>query len=391
MPARNHFRHQSYLNEPPTAQFELIDARFPPQSGSPEYAEVMNCFGEVLRGSNNSSSIDRVLLIHGTFVGDDALGWNDQIEKLFPAFGQQLGRKLDQWSKQIADLAFKESGNYTEEFRREFENSINRSASTQIPIELFQWSGQNTHSARCRAAVRLLAEYSNEPTNFDTASTNRLHVWCHSHGGNVLAIATNLIGATLEVQLEFLEMVRPVCEQDSPTRQALELLESIFRSKKSHTLPKFEIVNFGTPIRYGWDIGGYEKLLHFVHHRPKPGTPDHLAAPIEVDLDLITKPQGDFVHRIGIANSNFLPFILDSNLVKTEIKLASYLEQGVLRKQYLNRVQHGLRVADEGKSLLVQYDDKNGLARKFFGHGIYTTLEWLAFHAAEVTRFLASS
>ena len=37
-------------------------------------------------------------------------------------------------------------------------------------------------------------------------------------------------------------------------------------------------MTFGTPIRYGWDSGGYARLLHFIHHRPAPGLPADRAA-----------------------------------------------------------------------------------------------------------------
>ena len=47
-----------------------------------------------------------------------------------------------------------------------------------------------------------------------------------------------------------------------------------------------------------------------------------------------------------------------------------------------------MRVPQEGTTLLVNYDDTNGMARKLAGHGVYTEKEWLAFHVAEIAKRL---
>ncbi len=85
MPRQNNFRHQHYTDAAPVAPYELIDALFPAQNGTALFAGQLETFGRAIQ-----LHVDAIYLVHGTFVGKDALGWTAQIEKLWPQAAVQL-------------------------------------------------------------------------------------------------------------------------------------------------------------------------------------------------------------------------------------------------------------------------------------------------------------
>jgi hypothetical protein len=46
-----------------------------------------------------------------------------------------------------------------------------------------------------------------------------------------------------------------------------------------------------------------------------------------------------------------------------------------------------MRVADEGETVLVNYENTDGHASQTFGHSVYTKPEWLAFHLELIEKF----
>ncbi len=96
---------------------------------------------------------------------------------------------------------------------------------------------------------------------------------------------------------------------------------------------------------------------------------------------------GDVVQVLGITGSNFLPWLLSKSFRAVEQTLHDFLAPSCDRKNYWARARLGMRVADEGTTLLVSYEDVNGLARETMGHSIYTKPQWLSFHLKLLTEF----
>ena len=352
----NRFRHQVYSSKEPSAPWRTLAAEFPPQPGTPGFSQALESFAKSI-----TAEVDSIWLVHGTFAGNDALGLFGQLEKLIPASGPVL----KDFGKKMTDYLAGDSGNYTSEFVELID--------VPIPVRRFVWSGENTHSGRSVAAVELLRELLTH-----IQQEKRVLLWGHSHAGNIAALITNLLAAEDRVRLQFLELV----EQLLPTKRLPEKNSNSLSSKieKFGSDLTLDIVNFGTPIAYGWDAAGYRRLFHIVHHRPLADANDWQWPVVKAGKNFPNGLKGDWVQILGITGSNFLPFLLNPATRAAEQQLGEFLAPGLGRSDYWSSIKHGMRVAEKGETVLVDYDDTDSLAGETAGHSIYTKPQWLAFH-----------
>lgn len=341
----------------------------------------MSEVGRALR----SAGVSAVYLVHGTFVGNDALGLFSELARVFPAAGDALKRL----SEHLVDLVVGETGNYTEAYARLFEDGINSSGkSPHIPVRLFHWSSENHHIGRADGAVRLIDELA----SLELAECARVLLWGHSHAGNVFALVTNLLGGDRESVERFFDAARPFYRWpilrivDIP--QWRRVRKGLLQSPRLLDGRSLDMVTFGTPIRYGWESSGYGRLLHFVHHRRAAGLPvDRAPFPPAVDAVLSAK-DGDYVQQCGIAGTNVMPSIFAWRTWWSDRRLNRLLQPGHPFFDLPKRCAFGKRVPDEGTSLLVDYprDPRETIATHHAGHAVYTKSDWLLFHAEEVVR-----
>ena len=175
------FRHQDYKPTPPTSPHHLLSPASYPPVGTDAFRQRMAQIGEALRRAN----VAAIYLVHGTFVGSDALGVLAELARIFPSAGGAVRRVI----KRIVDKVTGEAGNYTPGFARCFEEAINAEAESPIPVRLFHWSSENHHIGRADGAVRLVHELS----TLERDAGGRVLLWGHSHAGNVFALLTNRI------------------------------------------------------------------------------------------------------------------------------------------------------------------------------------------------------
>ncbi len=349
---------------------------------TPEYAEQL-----ALAGTHfDQANVAALYCLHGTFAGNDLFGLVTELSRFAPKLSQALGRL----GKQTVDLVARETGNYTRQYAATLEQRLSAGASQTIPVRRFHWSSQNNHIARADGAIRLLAELARlAETRDPSAPPARVLLWGHSHGGNVLALATQLLGADPPARDQFFEAAasfyRPWLRSsiDMPVwQQVRELLET-----PEHPLRKLllDLVTFGTPIRYGWNASGYANLLHFVHHRPPPQGAEY-QAPVPLKLRRILRAaDGDTIQQIGISGSNFPPIPLALRTFVADRRLDKLLEKNVPRESMLARLRHGTRVPDAGTSLLVDYQGlKPWPFQNIVGHALYTRTPWLPFHCQQI-------
>ena len=372
MPVKNHFQHQKLSADEPICPWSIRQADFPPAPDTPPFLDSIEKLIAALQ-----PQIDAIWLTHGTFVGNDALGIFGQIERAVPV----LGPTLKLLGKNLTDAITGDRGNFSDRF-------VDRLGGN-ISTNRFTWSGENTHLGRCKAAIELLAQLIQRIDRHP-----RVLLWGHSHAGNISALITNLIGADPWCREAFLDLVRPLFPPQNSQRSGETALDQVHGAFQNGSFEKLEldVINFGTPISYSWDTGGYRKLLHVVNHRPNPNHPDWLSPPIKVagkwlfagdQDDSASDPYataGDMIQILGTSGSEFLPWLLDENTRQCETALQQFIAPGNGRDDYIANASIGARIAAEGSSILVNYHNDRGLATAMMGHSIYTRTSWLSFH-----------
>jgi len=331
----------------------------------------MRQVGEALVGAN----VGAIVLIHGTFVGDDPLG----INAMFSGPSVDLYRWFTGVTKRRIDWFTGDIGNFPMPYVRELAHGIRGEPGRPRPIvRRFVWSSMNNHVARAVAAVQLVGYLA----KLNLAPRQRILIWAHSHGGNALALLTNLLTADRDRVAQFLDAAggyaRPLDESwDESCRLVMQATSPL------HDHP-LDLVTLGMPIRYGFDTNGFARLLHFVNHRPSRRRPDYLATPPHSFGDLVSARRGDYVQQYGIAGSNFsTPF--HWRMWKADRQLAQMLSPNLSCWGLLSRIRQRMRVPQDGRTLLVDYPHGRGRwVRSLLGHGQYTHRDWMLLHAEQV-------
>jgi len=384
--------HHSYDTGPPSAAYELFRAEAGPPAGSPEWQARMAAVGRAFR----RAQVAEIVLVHGTFVGDDPLGLAAELEGLSPA----VGKSLRQTICKLTDAVVRERGNYTADFAQQFAVSLGGSddengSRPPIAVRLSRWSGENHHLARLDAAVRLIDELAGRPF----PAHSRVLLWGHSHGGNVLALLSSLLSGPADLAAEVFDALEPFLsdgqkggstQSRSHWRRVRQLLLGRSPGEPLSMLPgsdhpllagRLDLVTFGTPLRYGW--GGREdpsRLLHFVNHRPAEGLPPYQAP-------FPPRPGGDVFQQLGIAGTNLPPALHSRAALQADRRLASLLQPQHSKRQLWQRLRAGIRVAGQGTTLLVDYPcSLRGKLGMTAGHSLYTKPHWLLFHAEHIAR-----
>ena len=375
MPVQAQFRHQDY------------SAKLPAQ-GSLNYLTpnpLVNLTGatEQLRQSARLAvrgGVSAILLVHGTFAGTDALGIIRSLSRFWPDIGKKLSVRRKEWY----DWLVQDGGNFTEAYAQQLSAASDR----QIHVERFNWSSANHHIGRADGAVKLLNRLGELDDRLPSES--RIQIWAHSHGGNVLALLSNLLGGDADRRRQFFHACRPYYRWPLIGRVDFPVWDDV-RSRLNAPwgmANRLDLITFGTPIRYGWDRRGYRQLLHFIHHKPMGDQP-HLACMPRSLEDLLQCRSGDYVQHFGIAGTNVVPGLFAWRTRWADRRLNRILQSGVRKRDLWQRLKVGARVPEEGETFLVDYGPPAGKPTEdVFGHAVYTREEWLGFHLKQIANRL---
>ncbi len=371
------FRHQTYSSTPPSCPHYSISPPSRPKVGAPEFKHRMQEIGSVFR----EAGVAAIYLAHGTFVGTDTLGVLAELGRVFPSASDTFRGVI----KRIVDKLAGEVGNYTLAYARLLEASLHTAGERRIPVRLFHWSSENHHIGRADGAVRLIDELASQ----EMGRGQRVLLWGHSHAGNVFALVTNLLAGNRRKVDQFFEATGIYYRWplvgcvDIPVWQRVRSL--LGEEKPPLADVPLDIATFGTPIRYGWDSGGYAHLLHFINHRPAKGLPKYRAVFPPKFNDIMTAADGDYIQQLGIAGTNVMPSVFAWRSWLADQRLNRLLQDEASKRGSLDRFQAGAIVPDEGTTLLVDYGRPKGhIAQHVAGHAVYTRKKWMLFHAEEV-------
>ncbi|MCE9546543.1 MAG: hypothetical protein K8T25_13635 [Planctomycetia bacterium] len=390
MPQQNRFGHHDDTQAPPSATYRLLTAPPQPAVDSPEFAGRMHAVGQTLRASH----VELIVVIHGTFVGDDFFDLAPIAESFSPAASAWMRRT----NKAFCDHVLGDAGNFPPEYATRLSEWINPPGERLIEVRNFVWSGVNTHSGRVVGAIRFideLATWTAAHPRDPSAPPPRILCLGHSHGGNLLAIATNLLGADAAERRPVLDAVRNGLGKNDGRgpwhdawHRACARLEAAPRGDELLGGYQLDLVSLGAPVRYRWDPTAYGHLLHLVNHLPeKNRQPWQAPFPVRF-VDFLRGRGGDYVHQIGVAGSDFPCVPLRWRLYRAERALRALMQPRMPAWKWPQRFLWGRRVSDDGTTLLIDYGiprRRRGL-RHLFGHGVYTQFRWMPFQFELVTR-----
>ena len=345
----------------------------------------------------------RIYLVHGTFVGTDAIGVLASLRALFPS----MTAKVRRFVKDMIDAVSHDVANYPADYARRLEAALNAgrdgNGTPGQPIEVrrFHWSSENNHIGRAEAAVALVEELCRfaeqaAPSRAAGEPPARVMLWGHSHAGNVFALATNLLGSDLQTRERFFSAARSAYEwplvgivDGEIWKRVRQRLDAESRELDQLAL---DIVTFGTPIRYGWETGGYARLLHFVYHVPLADRPVYLTSfPPSID-EVQTAANGDYVQQIGIAGTNIPPNVFSWRRLTADCRLGRLLQPQIRQRDLLANLQRGMRVPADGTTLLVDYGPPGvPVWEHFAGHAVYTRIDTMLFHVEQTAKWLTDN
>ena len=383
MPANNRFAHQNYPTRPVLSP-RLITLR--------SVELVAGAAAEL----HTRVRIGRVIVVHGTFVGNDPFAVAETLKSLgsgVPLIGEQLEKMaemIQQNTQPVTNSVIQDMGTYTEVFRDQFQSLVG----DDPVVELLNptWSSQNHHFARADLAVRLIHQMLMRPP----MPGQRILLWGHSHAGNAFAMLTNLLANDRNSVDQFFAAVG---EQEEPHWKTVQ---NALRSVGGpHPLSQsVVIVAFGTPVRYGWDVHGCAQLIHVLHHRPHdPATP-FLTKPLfppQTLPDVMSATWGDWIQAFAVAGTDVvsaatldendrLTNLLERNLVEPVHELDTRFIPTARLRNTCYRWKQGTRCHTDGLNLLLNYQPSGEsvlglpLESTVFGHGVATTVKWLPAH-----------
>ncbi len=143
------------------------------------------------------AGVAEIILIHGTFAGNDIVGIAREIARFSPRLAKRIGSLGKQWFDELVG----EMGNYTEAYADCLSRLINSTSAAPIPITRFHWSGENHHLGRADGVMSLLELLSSRVQAFG----GRRLILAHSHGGNLAAMMSQLLVPTLRHDATFLK------------------------------------------------------------------------------------------------------------------------------------------------------------------------------------------
>lgn len=315
----------------------------------PEWRAEMRAVGERFA----ARGVGAVVFVHGTFTGTDPLSAYRALSRALPGFGGALARTLRHKTRGYVQRVLGDVGNFGGGYVRLFEEAL-RPDDARIPCGDFVWSSENHHVGRLEGALGLLRTLATH-AELGASSSSRLLVIGHSHAGQLFALVTQLLARSIATEA-ILDIARARSLDIAAIEADLETLDG----------RAVDFVTFGAPARYAWATLDDVRALHVIGVAPQGGK---------------SRLSGDWVRRLGVEGSDFPS--LDEEDRRVNATLALSLGAGFAPAKLAATLRSGTSLPAHGEIALVDYAAKglSGVVTSGLGHGAYTRLDAMLFHA----------
>lgn len=295
------------------------------------------------------ANLASIYLVHGTFVGEDPFHVASLLERSFPNLKPSVIAGIKTQIKKGQDLLAKDVGNFVSDHVHYLEQLFQK----KVAVHNFGWSSGNHHHARVEGMLDLIDHIIHRHEK-----DARILLIGHSHAGSMFAV----LG-----QLFFDNAFRDTVHKIFPERRVKEKLIAVQQMY-------FDIVTYGTPVRYEWILAENMRVLHFINHRGE----DLYGGSFK---DATFTKKGDYIQQWGIAGSDMKSS--DHLIQQANELLSQHLGAGSDLELLRETIQLKKRLHNQGFHYLVDYGDQGRFPNFFktvFGHGVYTKLPLFKFH-----------
>jgi hypothetical protein len=421
MPIENSFQHDEMSRKNPGERLIVREVAPTTLSGSSSGQDEMAALGNRL----SQTGVRAIVLLHGSIMGTDVFG----VQRLDELGGLKRGYSRgvagldallalmregsngipplpggvkpplanDDAIKRLLDEQSGDAGNFTNAYVELMEQSINRGLDRPIHCVRELWSCEHHHLGRAVAAVSMLGRLRDWVEADKLGQGDRILVQTHGQAGLVLALISNLLcPSSISGRPKMLSLLSSYAEQIGQAELAATIarIGPLLSSNSCLNGATLDIVTFGMPVRYGWDVSGLGKLLHIVNHRNL--RTDGKAWLSKMELPQITMEMpiawgGDYIQELAVAGSDAVP---TTDAAKAANKaLWELVEPFDGFERWLECARRAVRIPSEGLGILADYKDSTGSTNvrdHYYGHAAYTRLTAMLFNTTTIVHTLYS-
>jgi len=421
MPIENNFQHDEMSRKNPGDRLAYRELSGVAAPDSPPWQEAMGAVGSQL----SQAGVRLVMFLHGSMLGTDVFGLQrlDEVGGLKRGYSRGISGldsllafmregsngigplpgglipplPNEEATKKLLDEQIGDAANFTRAYVESFRRATNQKTAPSLTCVRELWSGENHHLGRAMAACVLLEHVNVLVTEQRLNAADRILIEGHGQAGLVLALASNLLcPSQITGRKKLLEILLSHAQQAARPHLVaiLERIEPLLTSNSLLNGAALDIVTFGTPVRYGWDLSGIGKLLHIVNHRNLRTDGKTWLSKMELPQITMEMPiawGGDYVQELAVAGTDAMPASESAKAANKAVWELVEPYDGFER--WVECARRAVRCPSEGTCLLVDYKDCTGSTNArdhYYGHAAYTRMDAMLFNAQEIVARLYS-
>ncbi len=296
------------------------------------------------------------------------------------------------------DTLAQEFGNFTSDYVKKFEEGLSQGEGVPIPCCRYVWSSIHHHVGRLEAAIDFIDFLQEWGSGRSLSKDNRVLLVAHGHAGQVLALLSNLITTgESEARSRVFEILAKYWEASKVEGRSVERLEALYKILCENQFlsgAAIDMVTLGTPVRYGWDIDGFGRLLHVVNHRMIRADGKRWLAKMELPQTAWEIPYqtgGDYVQQLAVAGTDVLT--VSPEMEQANVDFREIFEPYDGFERWLECTRRTTRCPKDGQCVLVEFGvqvDEEDPRQHLYGHGCYTQSRSMVFLAEQMAKALYS-